>query len=59
MKRNKRTEIKGHEELTPLTDQILAEMGEDGKEIRKRLREFYRQRAFRKRVPGEVLGKGA
>ncbi len=45
MKRNKRTEIKAHEELTPLTEQILAQMGPEGAGIRQRLKNFYRQRA--------------
>jgi len=50
MKRNKRTEIMGHEELNPLTEQILTQMGPEGADIRKRLKIFYRQRA-RKNPP--------
>jgi len=46
MKRNKRTETMGHEDLTPLTEYILAQMGEEGAEIRKRLKHFYRRRAL-------------
>ncbi|OGR24438.1 MAG: hypothetical protein A2139_08985 [Desulfobacca sp. RBG_16_60_12] len=46
MKRNKRTETMGHEDLTPLTEYILAQMGEEGAEIRKRLKKFYRRRAL-------------
>jgi hypothetical protein len=45
MKRNKRTETRGHEDLTPLTEYILAQMGEEVAEIRKRLKKFYRRRA--------------
>ncbi|MFA5110550.1 MAG: hypothetical protein WC443_04005 [Desulfobaccales bacterium] len=44
MKRNKRTEIMAHEELTPLTEFILAQMGTEGANIRKRLKKFYRRR---------------
>ena len=46
MKRNKRTETMGHEDLSPLTEYILAQMGEEGAEIRKRLKKFYRRRAL-------------
>jgi hypothetical protein len=46
MKRNKRTEIMGHEDLTPLTEQILAQMGEEGADMRKRLKNFYRRRSL-------------
>jgi len=44
MKRNKRTEIIAHEELAPLTEQILTQMGQEGDAIRRGLKEFYRQR---------------
>ena len=44
MKRNKRTETMGHEDLTPLTEHILAQMGDEGVDIRVRLRKFYRRR---------------
>ena len=58
MKRNKRTEIKGLEALAPLTEQILAQMGQEGADIRKRLEKFYRTRAFKNRpLFEEVLGK--
>jgi hypothetical protein len=50
MKRNKRTVIKAHAELTPLTEQILAHMGQEGDAIRKRLQIFYRRRAFRRQI---------
>jgi hypothetical protein len=55
MKRNKRTETMGHQDLTPLTELILAQMGDEGAEIRKRLKKLYRRRSlnnlavFRKR----------
>ena len=45
MKRNKRTETRGHEDLTPLTEHILAQMGDEGAEIRGRLKNFYRCRS--------------
>ena len=45
MKRNKRTETMGHEDLTPLTDQILTQMGDEGADIRERLKNFYRHRS--------------
>lgn len=46
-KRNKRTEIMAHIELAPLTEHILATMGQEGDSIRKRLQVLYRQRAYR------------
>ena len=57
MKRNKRTEIMGHDELNPLTEQILAQMGPEGADIRKRLKIFYRQRASKNPPPFEELLK--
>lgn len=51
MKRNKRTVILAHEELTPLTERILSQMGKDGAVIRKRLKSFYRERAMHKDSP--------
>jgi hypothetical protein len=48
MKRNKKTLILAHEELTPLTEHILAKMGKEGAHIRQRLKSFYRERARRK-----------
>jgi hypothetical protein len=45
MKRNKRTTILAHEDLTPLTEHILTKMGKEGLTIRKRLQNFYRDRA--------------
>jgi hypothetical protein len=44
-KRNKRTDILAHVELAPITEQILAQMGQEGADIRRRLTVFYRQRA--------------
>jgi thermostable 8-oxoguanine DNA glycosylase len=44
MKRNKRTETMGHEDLTPLTEHILAQMGDEGVDIRERLKKLYRRR---------------
>ena len=60
MKRNKRTETMGHEDLTPLTEYILAQMGDEGADIRIRLKNFYRLRALKK-LPffREHLGKTA
>lgn len=46
MKRNKRTTVLAHEDLTPLTEHILASMGKEGLTIRKRLKSFYRTRAI-------------
>ncbi len=48
MKRNKRTETMGHEDLTPLTEYILAQLGDEGADIRKRLKKFYRRRSIDK-----------
>jgi len=45
MKRNKRTETMGHQDLTPLTEYILAQMGDEGAEIRERLKKLYRHRS--------------
>jgi hypothetical protein len=53
MKRNKRTIILAHEELTPLTEHILDKMGKEGSLIRKRLKSFYRERASLKEQPFE------
>ena len=50
MKRNKRTTVLAHEDLTPLTEHILTKMGKEGLTIRKRLKTFYRTRA----LSGEV-----
>ncbi len=47
MKRNKRTTILAHEDLTPLTEHILTKMGKEGLAIRKRLKTFYRTRALK------------
>ena len=43
MKRNKRTITMGHEDLTPLTEHILAQMGAEGVDIRERLKNLYRR----------------
>ena len=50
MKRNKRTETMGHQDLTPLTEYILAQMGDEGAEIRERLKKLYRRR-YLKNLP--------
>ena len=52
-KRNKRTEIKAHMELAPFTEQVLAQMGQEGATIRKRLQIFYRQRTCQHDCRGE------
>jgi hypothetical protein len=44
MKRNKRTITLGHDDLAPLTEHILAQMGDEGVDIRERLKKFYRRR---------------
>jgi hypothetical protein len=44
MKRNQRTVTLGHEDLTPLTEHILAQMGDAGDDIRERLKKLYRRR---------------
>jgi hypothetical protein len=51
MKRNKRTEIMGHADLTPLTELILNQMGAEGSGIRQRLKNFYRIRALKDHPP--------
>ncbi len=53
VKRNKKTVILAHEELTPLTEHILAKMGKEGTAIRRRLKSFYRERALLKEPPFE------
>ena len=53
MKRNKRTMIIAHEELTPLTEHILSQMGNEGTSIRKRLKLFYRERTTVDSIPFE------
>jgi len=53
MKRNKRTTIVAHEDLTPLTEHILTKMGKEGLAIRKRLKSFYRTRALNGEVTFE------
>ncbi len=47
MKRNKRTVTMAHEDLTPLTEHILAQMGDDGVDIRERLKRFFRRRSLK------------
>jgi len=47
MKRNKRTVAMGHEDLTPLTEYILAQMGDAGVDIRERLKNLYRRRSLK------------
>ncbi len=46
MKRNKRTVVLAHDDLSPLTEHILAKMGREGTAIRRRLKNFYRERAL-------------
>jgi hypothetical protein len=46
MKRNKRTVIMSHEDLTPLTEHILAQMGDEGVYIREQLKKLYRRRSI-------------
>jgi hypothetical protein len=41
MKRNKRTEKIGNQNLSPLTEKVLANMGSEGVAIRRRLQLFY------------------
>ncbi len=53
MKRNKRTKILAHDSLTPLTEHILAEMGEAGNAIRRRLKRFYQAKALDNDAAGE------
>ncbi|MGQ9688364.1 MAG: hypothetical protein ACUVXF_06200 [Desulfobaccales bacterium] len=53
MKRNKRTTVLAHEDLTPLTEHILTKMGKEGMTIRKRLKNFYRARALNPEPPFE------
>ena len=53
MKRNKRTTVLAHEDLTPLTEHILTKMGKEGLAIRKRLKSFYRNRSSSGEVPFE------
>ena len=49
MKRSKRTDKIGDQDLSPLTEKILAKMGSEGAAIRRRLQVFYQTRA----EPGE------
>ena len=49
MKRNKRTEKIGDQDMSPLTEKILAKMGSEGAAIRQRLQVFYQTRT----EPGE------
>jgi hypothetical protein len=56
MKRNKRTKIMAHDQLTPLTEQILDQLGQAGSTIRRRLKSFYRQRALDNSLPPEDQG---
>jgi hypothetical protein len=44
MPRNQETKIKGQEALCPLTERILAQMGPEGRDIRKRLQSYYKKR---------------
>ena len=53
MKRNKRTMVMAHEDLTPLTEHILTQMGLEGTDIRNRLKNFYRERTTSDPIPYE------
>lgn len=53
MKRNKKTVVLAHEELMPLTEHILANMGKEGTVIRRRLKSFYRERTTPQEPPFE------
>jgi len=44
MKRNKRTDKVCHQDLSPVTERILAKMGSEGLKIRRRLQTFYQER---------------
>ncbi len=44
MPRNQETRVKAEELLSPLTERILAQMGREGFDIRKRLMLFYQRR---------------
>ena len=44
MKRNKGNEQVSTQELTPLTERILAKMGSEGTAIRRRLRLLFKER---------------
>lgn len=46
MKRNQRTVAVANQELAPLTEHILSQMGPKGLDIRKRLQRFYQERAL-------------
>jgi hypothetical protein len=59
-KRNKRTEVMAHMELAPMTEHILANMGQEGDHIRKRLKHLYRQRTRQHHCRmGELLEQSA
>jgi hypothetical protein len=47
MNRNKCTVVKAHAQLDALTERILAQLGEEGAAIRRRLQLFYRRRSTR------------
>jgi len=52
MRRNKRTVVRAHEELAPLTERILSRMGPEGTEVRARLQDFFQERARPGPAPG-------
>jgi len=56
MHRNKHTETMSHDDLTPLTEYILAQMGAVGSDIRRRLKRLYRRRL--KNLPCIRKGQG-
>ena len=49
MKRNRCSKNVAAQDLTPLTERILAKMGSEGTEIRRRLRHFFKERHGQKR----------
>ncbi len=46
MMRNKRTEVRGHADLAPVTEHILSQLGHKGTVIRRRLKLLYGKRAL-------------
>jgi hypothetical protein len=55
MPRNQETKIKGEEALCPLTERILAQMGPEGRDIRKRLQSYYKKRTRENQALPEPL----
>lgn len=55
MPRNKKTRVTAQEDLSPLTERILAQMGPEGSGIRKRLQSFYQKRMQQTPEPSGIL----